>query len=154
MTKRKNRISIVISFVLAFIALAALIFLTVVIPSLVDSYIDLTGRTEYFTDAERLWVKIIFYAILIPAYVADASLIAILYLAHKGLIFSDTTVYLLRLISLCCFAEVLLFGAMSIFFIMGLVISFAALFLGIVLRVVKNVIEEAVSIKAENDFTV
>ena len=34
------------------------------------------------------------------------------------------------------------------------VLAFVAGFLGLVLRVVKNVIEEAVALKAENDFTI
>jgi hypothetical protein len=37
---------------------------------------------------------------------------------------------------------------------MSYAIAFAALLLGLCLRVVKNVIEEATEIKRENDFTV
>ena len=38
--------------------------------------------------------------------------------------------------------------------IIGFVLAFVAILLGLCLRVVKNVIEEATEIKAENDLTV
>lgn len=152
-SKRKN-ISVIISLAIALITLAALIVIALVLPKLVDSYIDLRGRNDYFSDSDRIQVKIILYVILIPAFAADIFLLALLNLVAKKKVFTELAVGLLRFISLCCFAEVVLFTVISKFFLLGLVIAFAALFLGIVLRVVKNVIEEATAIKAENDFTV
>ncbi|MBQ8208540.1 MAG: DUF2975 domain-containing protein [Clostridia bacterium] len=151
--KRKN-ISVIISFAIALIVLAALIVFAAILPRLVSSYIDLRERNDYFTELGRLQVNIILYVILIPAFIADISLLILLNLVGKKKIFTALSVNLLRLISLCCFAEVILFLILSKFFLLSLVVAFAALFLGIVLRVVKNVIEEAAAIKAENDFTV
>lgn len=151
--KRKN-ISVVISFAIALIVLAALVVFALVLPRLVDSYISLRDRNEYFTENGRLLVKLALYVILIPAFTADVSLLALLNLVGKEKVFTALAVNLLRVISYCCFVEVVLFTALSYYFLLGLVIAFAALFLGIVLRVVKNVIEEATAIKAENDFTV
>lgn len=69
-------------------------------------------------------------------------------------IFTVTNVNLLRIISWCCFvvAMILLFsGLYYILFIFG---AIGAGFFGLILRVVKNVIEQAVIIKTENDFTI
>ena len=153
--KAKNpNISVIISLVLAIITMAFIIVMAVFIPSLVDFYVDVTGKAEQFSALEITQIKIILYVILLPAIIADASLLFLLKLVAKEKVFTSVSVYLLRLISLCCFAEVIIFGALAIFFLLALVVSFAALFLGIVLRVVKNVIEEATAIKLENDYTV
>lgn len=151
--KRKN-ISVKISLVIAITVLAALVAFAVVLPRLVDFYTSLRGRAEFLSAIDKIVVKFMLYLILIPAFAADISLIALLRVVDRGEVFTVPSVKLLRIISYCCFTEVLLFGAISKYFILGLVVAFAALFLGIVLRVVKNVIEEAVAIKAENDFTV
>lgn len=154
MKTKNTNISVFISLALVIITFLFLITFAIFLPSLVDSYLEISQKADDFTAFQVTQIKIIVYIILIPAFIADISLLIILKLVAKGLIFSSLSVYLLRLISLCCFAEVILFGAISIFFLIALVVSFAALFLGIVLRVVKNVIEEATAIKAENDFTV
>ena len=39
-------------------------------------------------------------------------------------------------------------------FAVFLIIAFACAFMGLIVRVVKNIIEQATAIKAENDFTV
>ena len=56
--------------------------------------------------------------------------------------------------SWCCFLLCLLFGILGIFFLLSFAVAFIAVFLGLCLRVVKNVIEEATQIKDENDLTV
>ena len=151
--KRKN-ISVKISVAIALLVLAALAVFAFVMPRLVDFYTSLRGRADFLTAVDKIAVKVMLYLILIPAFAADISLISLLRIVDGGKVFTEGSVKLLRIISYCCFAEVVLYCAISKYFILGLVVAFAALFLGIVLRVVKNVIEEAVAIKAENDFTV
>lgn len=151
--KRKN-ISVKISLVIAILVLAALVAFAFVLPRLVDFYTSLRGRADFLTAFDKITVKVMLYLILIPAFAADISLISLLRIVDRGEVFTVSSVKLLRFISYCCFAEVVLFTVISKYFILGIVVAFAALFLGIVLRVVKNVIEEAVAIKAENDFTV
>ena len=151
--KRKN-ISVKISLVIAILVLAALVAFAIALPRMVDFYTSLRGRADFLSPIDKIVVKVMLYLILIPAFTADISLISLLRIVDRGEVFTLSSVKLLRIISYCCFSEVVLFGAISKYFVLGLVVAFAALFLGIVLRVVKNVIEEAVAIKAENDFTV
>ena len=112
-------------------------------------------------DAEVIAFMAIFYLALLPVVVADILLIRLLGNVRRAEIFTPSAVSKLRGISWCCFAEclILLGGGVSFYklFILPrafLVIAFIAAFLGIVLRVVKNVIEEAVAIKSENDYTI
>lgn len=96
-----------------------------------------------------------YFLLLIPVGVADGFLVKLLLLVKQHLVFTDKAVSCLRTISWCCFIEaVLCLVTARPFFPVHYAAAFAAAFLGLVLRVVKNVIEEAVALKAENDFTI
>lgn len=68
--------------------------------------------------------------------------------------FTPASVALIRGVSWCCFLLCLVFGVLGKYFLLAYVVALAAVFLGLCLRVVKNVIEEATEIKMENDLTV
>ena len=88
----------------------------------------------------------------VPVALADILLIRLLLLVRAGRTFSPEAVGSLRGISWCClfegayliFVGIFMFDPAAVSFCM---LAFAAVFLGIVLRVVKNVIEEATAIK-------
>ena len=63
-------------------------------------------------------------------------------------------VTLLRIISYCCFGEVFVFVYITILKPFAAVVMIACAFMGLILRVVKNVFEQAVRIREENDFTI
>ena len=95
------------------------------------------------------------YLMLVPVAVADGFLVRLLLLVRKHLVFTDKAVSCLRTISWCCFLEAGLCLVSTILYLrIHLALFFVSGFLGLVLRVVKNVIEEAVALKAENDFTI
>ena len=94
------------------------------------------------------------YVYLIPVAVADGFLVRLLLLVRRHQVFTDRAVSCLRTISWCCFIEAGLLCLGIVYFRLLPVLAFVAGFLGLVLRVVKNVIEEAVALKAENDFTI
>ena len=96
-----------------------------------------------------------YFLILIPVGVADGFLVKLLLLVRRRQVFTDRAVACLRTISWCCFIETgLCLVTARPFYPVHYAAAFAAGFLGLVLRVVKNVIEEAVALKAENDFTI
>ena len=94
------------------------------------------------------------YVYLVPVAVADGFLVKLLLLIKGHQVFTDRVVSCLRTISWCCFIEAGLLCLGIVYFRLLPVLAFVAGFLGLVLRVVKNVIEEAVALKAENDFTI
>ena len=103
----------------------------------------------------RKWMYLRYYLLLIPVGVANGFLVKLLLLVRKHLVFTDGAVSCLRVISWCCFIEaVLCLLTTKVFVLAHFAAAFVAGFLGLVLRVVKNVIEEAVALKAENDFTI
>lgn len=94
------------------------------------------------------------YGILAMLMVIDLLLIKILFRVKKGEVFTKKTVSLIRGVSFSCFLLFVLFGLGGFFYRILLFVSIFALLLGVCLRVVKNVIEEATIIKNENDLTV
>lgn len=103
----------------------------------------------------------VFTPLLITLYCAvPAAIIALVCLDMllKNIIrnqpFIGGNVKLLRIISYCCFAEALVFVYFSTLKPFALIVVIACAFMGLILRVVKNVFEHAVAIREENDFTI
>ena len=94
------------------------------------------------------------YAAVPPAVLALFRLDRMLGNIRKGQPFISDNVKSLRIISYCCFAESLVFVYFSFLKPFALVIILAAAFIGLILRVVKNVFEQAVALREENDFTI
>ena len=113
------------------------------------------------TGTERVLLISLVYLMLVLALAADGMLFALLMRIQKGAVFTTMTVALIRGVSWCC----MLFAAVTVFMgwhfspilLGGYVfagVAMVALLVGLCLRVVKNVIEEATVIKSENDLTV
>lgn len=69
-------------------------------------------------------------------------------------VFIPANVKILRLISYCCFAVSVIFIYFSFIRPFAWLVVIAAAFFGLILRVIKNVFEQAIVIKEENDFTI
>ena len=72
----------------------------------------------------------------------------------KGQVFVSGNIKLLRILSYCCFVIALITLIFARLRIIVFVITFAAAFIGLILRVIKNCFEEAVRLREENDFTI
>lgn len=69
-------------------------------------------------------------------------------------VFTDSNVTLLRRISWCCFLGALVSGLSVLYYMPWGLVAVAAAFMALVVRVIKNVMAEAVVIKQENDYTI
>ena len=103
----------------------------------------------------------VYVPLLITLYCAvPAAVVALICLDKllKNIIvdqpFISVNVKLLRIISYCCFAEALVFVYFTTLKPFALIIVIACAFMGLILRVIKNVFEHAVEIREENDFTI
>lgn len=95
-----------------------------------------------------------FYPSAVFAYITLYSLIRLLFNIKKDAIFILPNVSYLRRISWCCFAVAAITLVGGVFYLPFLCVAVAAGFVGLMLRVVKNVMESAVQIKAENELTI
>ena len=100
-------------------------------------------------------------AVTVMIYICDAfAIIAVIALnkllsnISKDEVFIPQNTRCLRIISWCCVFAGLTFAFFSIWRAEFLFASFFAMFLGLVMRVLKNVFEKAVELKSENDFTI
>jgi hypothetical protein len=130
--------------------LALLIAGTLGMPAILRWYIGYSGKDGdiYPRLLYTLWSS------AIPAFAALICLGRLLRNIAGGRVFVDQNVKLLRFLSWCCFAAAGIFLVMSFYYVTGLLVVISAAFMGLILRVVKNVIAQAVELKQENDLTV
>ena len=95
-----------------------------------------------------------FYPCAVFGYVTLYSLIRLLRNIQKDDIFIAPNVRNLRRISWCCMAVAVITLIAGVFYIPYSFMAVAAGFVGLMLRVVKNVMENAVQLKEENELTI
>ena len=148
MPKISKNASVTLSLICCGIGFLGLVAMGLFLPVYLPSHGGLYGETL------PVGLVALAYIYLIPVAVADGFLVKLLLLVKKRQVFTDKAVSCLRTISWCCFIEAALLLLGVIYYYVVPILAFIAFFLGLVLRVVKNVIEEAVALKAENDYTI
>ena len=126
-------------------------------PWAIRMWFQLYRGWEAGSDGLRQLVKIFnccFYPSAPFGFVTLYSLIKLLLNIRKGEIFIVSNVRNLRRISWCCFIVAAITAVGGVFYLPFFFITIAAAFIGLLLRVVKNVMENAVEIKAENELTI
>ena len=151
MPRISRKASTALSLVLAGAFMVALFAAAFIFPIYVDA---LYIQARMMMRLSRDLLLVIGYLALAVSAVADGLLIALLWRVRRSLVFTDESVAIIRRVSWCCFFIGLLLCVLGFYYVLCWVLCFAAVLLGLCLRVVKNVIEEATEIKNENDLTV
>lgn len=157
MLKISKKRSVTLSLILAVVFMALLVACAVLLPTIVPplvAFANNSGAIPSLTTAEPLPILVFGYLIVATMALADVLLVSLLLHVKNDKVFSSGSVARIRGISWCCFAMGAWFAALGIWFQLSLLAAVAAVFLGLCLRVVKNVIEQATAIKEENDYTV
>lgn len=149
--KRKN-FSVTLSLVLVRIVFALIIVSCFIGPYIVKIYdqgvIKLTGQSVFVP------LIVTLYCSAVPATLLVIALDRLISNIKRGDVFTAKNVTMLRVISYCCFAASVIFIYFSFIRSFAWLIVAAAAFFGLILRVIKNVFEQAIEIKEENDFTI
>jgi len=102
--------------------------------------------------------RALFLATIYIGSVPAAALLSCLYILlnriGSGRVFINENVSCLRYISWCCFAGAVLCVASGFYYVPWFVPGIAAAFVGLIIRVVKNVIAEAVALQDDSDLTI
>lgn len=157
MFKISNKLSTRISIILAVIFLIGCIITAFFLPRITNVLINVDdgiGNRDAITMAGKVFVHVLAYSALLDAILADVMLLYLLMRVKNSLVFTEISVALIRGVSWCCMLLGLIFGLLGIYFQLAFIVAFAGIFLGICIRVTKNVIEQATIIKSENDLTV
>ena len=153
MWKRKH--STALSLIVCFGVLGIIFASLFVMPFIVEGYLS-SWRGFEGSDIERIGrvILISYYPGAVLGMVALGALIKMLFNIKNDMPFISSNVNCLRIISWCCFivSAICLFGASTYYSF--IFISVAAGFVGLILRVVKNVLQSAVELKSENDLTI
>jgi len=157
MLKIPSKLSITISIAVSVAFFALCIGLGFYMPEFADLMIQAVndlGITKVEGNDENVILGLAYVALVFIALI-DILLFMLLMKVKAGNVFTVESVGLIRGISWGCYLVAGVFCGLSAYFtFVALLVAFVAAFLGLCLRVVKNIIEEATEIKAENDMTV
>lgn len=144
--------SVTLTLIVTRILAVAFFILLFAAPFLFNWYV----YTAYAYGSHSVYVTLVatFYGCSPSAAVALWCINDILVNVRKGEVFTEHSVKMLRILSWACFSAVPLSLPMCYSIFEAFPIPFAAFFTGLLMRVVKNVIEEGTAIKNENDLTV
>lgn len=143
-------LSITLVYALMFL-LAALLFC---IPAISKWYETISSSVGFIKGEIFIPICIMLYICDFFGICAVLALRTLLNNISKDKVFIEQNTKCLRIISWCCIfvgITFCIFGLWRLSFFFG---AFFAFFLGLVMRVLKNVFEKAVEIKTENDFTI
>jgi len=144
--------SVQLSLVCTKVVILLVVICAVFMPKFITRYIDFSYIP---VEESNLYpFMAILYSCCIPAMAALICLHILLGNIKKENVFVGVNVKLLRAISWCCFAAAFVMVFASWYYLLFALMAVAVAFIGLILRVVKNVIEEAVRIKSENDLTI
>lgn len=132
------------------VLMVCLVVLIPTAPFVLGWYIELTNKTASLYPV----LLTLFYVCLLPAFWALFCLDRLLQNIRKDQIFISFNVTLLRMLSWCCLAVVLITCAAGFWYLPVLLITVASGFMGLILRVLKNVMEAATLLKQENELTI
>ncbi|MDL2219798.1 DUF2975 domain-containing protein [Ruminococcaceae bacterium OttesenSCG-928-O06] len=94
------------------------------------------------------------YVGAVPAAALLVCLYRLLHNIGKGQVFTAKNLSLLRAISWFCFAGAAVCFASMLYYTTWGIVGVAAAFVGLIVRVVKNVLAQAMLLKEENDYTI
>ncbi len=158
MLKIPKKVSLWLSLGLSVLLFVLCIAGAFVLPTVTDLLINARSSIEtIFENTFNISNGVILtlaYMIIFVVMLADVLLFLLLLRCQKGLVFTSKSIALIRGVSWCCLLLALIFCVLGLHFHLSFVVAFLAIFLGLCVRVVKNVIEEATIIKNENDLTV
>lgn len=143
--------SIVLSKLSVGLALLVIAGGAVMLPTMVEGIVRRRGMELL---SGRVYFYMSFYALMVPAVIALVLLFRLLVNISKEEIFVKSNVQYLRWISWACYLAALIALASTCYYLPFFILAGGAGFMGLILRVVKNVFAEAVYIKEENDFTI
>ncbi len=99
-------------------------------------------------------LTVCFYLCDIIAVLALWELKTLLSNISKQELFTDRNTRCVRIISWCCFGVAAVFAVLTFWRLLALLVAFIAAFVGLILRVVKNMLAAAAELREENDYTI
>lgn len=113
----------------------------------------------YFGDglnmqALHLPFRITIYLCAIPGFIILYCLNTLLKNIRFGSVFVEKNTKMLRAISWGCIAVGIITFVSGFYYVSFFIVAVASAFFALIIRVIKNIFEQAIELKSENDFTI
>lgn len=143
--------SLLLTRVCVWLSAVALVLLCVSAPWLFSWFIQ---KRLILPPQSRDYFLVTTYTVAVPAAVALYMMNRLLANIRKEELFTEKNTRYLRGMSWCCLAAGLIFLVSSFYYLPFFALCAAAVFMALILRVIKNVFAQAEEIKKENDYTI
>ena len=115
-----------------------------------DWFFGFRGNGDFL----KVTVLVAFYICCVPAWTALVSIAKLMKNVMKEAVFTENTVFLIRLLSWCCAAVSFVCLIAGVIYTPLWFVTLASAFMMLILRVLKSVIAKATEIKNENELTI
>ncbi len=105
-------------------------------------------------EGEELPLTLTVYIASVPGWICLYSLFRLLLNLRRGAVFTAVNGRYMRRTSWCCILAGVLFLAAAWFWLPFVFAGIAAGFMGLIVRIVKNIFEQAIAMKDELDYTI
>lgn len=138
------------------IFLIILLLATFTGPFLIETFISSREWQNIYPVSTHLksTLLISMYACILPAFSILFALNNIISCIQRDQIFTKNNVKKLRLISWNCIIIGIICFIAAFFYLPFIIVSIAAAFIALIVRVIKNTFEQARALKIENDYTI
>jgi hypothetical protein len=143
--------SLILSEVFVILFMVLLLACAILAPRFVALFVQISALA--FSAGKSLFL-ITIYTGCIPAGALLVCLYILLNHINAGNVFIKENTACLRYISWCCFAGAAISFASALYYVPWLAIGVAAAFMGLIVRVVKNIVAKAVSLQDDADYTI
>lgn len=143
--------SLLLTRVCVWLSAAALVLLCVSAPWLFSWFIQ---KRLILPPQSRDYFLVTTYTVAVPAAVTLYMMNRLLANIRKEEVFTEKNTRYLRGMSWCCLAAGLIFLVSSFYYLPFFALCAAAVFMALILRVIKNVFAQAEEIKKEHDYTI
>jgi len=143
--------SLVFSKVCVILFMVILLFCAILAPGAV-AHLSKISLSADMAGASKFLLTI--YSGCVPAAAILAWLFVLLHRIGAGHVFVSENTSCLRYISWCCFAGAAICIASAFYYMPWGAIGISAAFMGLIVRVVKNIVAKAVSLQDDAEFTI
>lgn len=141
--------SIILSLVFTSLFALAMIFLTFSIPWFVPFLCELLKHENDVT-----FMTVVAYLAVPAGWGAVILLYRLLFNINNKRVFVNKNVKFLNILSWLCFYVGIVSAVASSRYVAFVFVSISAFFIGLIIRIVRNIIEEAIKLKEENELTI
>ena len=141
--------SILLSRICVIVFMVLLAAVAVLAPLIILRVFGYTGMAGYFT-----YFLVTVYVGCVPAALLLIFLFILLRRIDSGEVFIQKNVDSLRYISWCCFAGAAVSAVSLFYYFPWVMVAVAAAFMGLIVRIVKNIFGRAVALQDDADHTI